>query len=182
MRLNDRPTGGPTPVERRYHCGNLILLVWDIDHYQLVSCPIRAWGLTLVWFHPAFGFVLGQIGGWVFPAIAGIIAAAKGVQVWQPMLVGQLGAAAVSWLTNLYNPALHQDWESYTTFIVCFTGITECYFDVFWNLDVVHFIYDWIRRWRLWCLFPSGSMWILKDWNGRSTWVAEVHITEYGEN
>ncbi|GAD96955.1 hypothetical protein PVAR5_5623 [Paecilomyces variotii No. 5] len=36
----------------------------------------------------AFVFVLGQIGGSVFPAVTGIIAAQAGVRVLQPMLVG----------------------------------------------------------------------------------------------
>ena len=43
-------------------------------------------------------FVLGQVGGAVFPAITGVIAAKAGVKVLQPMLVGLIGATAVSWL------------------------------------------------------------------------------------
>lgn len=46
----------------------------------------------------AFVFVLGQIGGSIFPAITGIIAAQVGVKVLQPMLVGLLSAAGISWL------------------------------------------------------------------------------------
>ncbi|KGO43904.1 Major facilitator superfamily domain, general substrate transporter [Penicillium expansum] len=57
----------------------------------------------------AFVFVLGQIGGSVFPALTGIIAAQVGVQVLQPMLVGLLGAAGVSWLILPKDTALHQD-------------------------------------------------------------------------
>lgn len=54
-------------------------------------------------------FVLGQIGGAIFPAITGIIAARAGVQVLQPMLVALLGAAGVSWLILPKDSALHRD-------------------------------------------------------------------------
>ncbi|KAJ5816043.1 Major facilitator superfamily domain general substrate transporter [Penicillium robsamsonii] len=57
----------------------------------------------------AFVFVLGQIGGSIFPALTGIIAGQVGVQVLQPMLVGLLGAAGVSWLILPKDTALHQD-------------------------------------------------------------------------
>ncbi|CAG8908285.1 unnamed protein product [Penicillium egyptiacum] len=57
----------------------------------------------------AFVFVLGQIGGSVFPALTGIIAGKVGVQVLQPMLVGLLSAAGVSWLILPKDTALHQD-------------------------------------------------------------------------
>ncbi|KAJ6143785.1 hypothetical protein N7471_003238 [Penicillium samsonianum] len=57
----------------------------------------------------AFVFVLGQIGGSVFPALTGIIAGKVGVQVLQPMLVGLLCAAAASWLILPKDTALHQD-------------------------------------------------------------------------
>ncbi|KAJ5418762.1 uncharacterized protein N7487_002312 [Penicillium crustosum] len=57
----------------------------------------------------AFVFVLGQIGGSVFPALTGIIAGQVGVQVLQPMLVGLLGAAGVSWLILPKDRALHQE-------------------------------------------------------------------------
>ncbi|KAJ5135662.1 Major facilitator superfamily domain general substrate transporter [Penicillium bovifimosum] len=57
----------------------------------------------------AFVFVLGQIGGSVFPALTGIIAGKVGVQVLQPMLVGLLGAAGVSWLMLPKDVALHRD-------------------------------------------------------------------------
>ncbi|KAK1147169.1 hypothetical protein N8T08_001908 [Aspergillus melleus] len=46
----------------------------------------------------AFIFVLGQIGGSLFPAITGVIAARTGVKVLQPILVGLLGATGVTWL------------------------------------------------------------------------------------
>jgi hypothetical protein len=54
-------------------------------------------------------FVLGQIGGSVFPALTGIIAGQVGVQVLQPMLVGLLGAAGLSWLILPKDRALHQE-------------------------------------------------------------------------
>ncbi|KAJ5351503.1 hypothetical protein N7452_000477 [Penicillium brevicompactum] len=57
----------------------------------------------------AFVFVLGQIGGSVFPALTGIIAGKVGVQVLQPMLVGLLGAAGLSWLILPKDAALHRD-------------------------------------------------------------------------
>ncbi|KAE8154699.1 major facilitator superfamily domain-containing protein, partial [Aspergillus avenaceus] len=46
----------------------------------------------------AFIFVLGQVGGALFPAITGVMAARVGVSVLQPMLVGLLGATGVTWL------------------------------------------------------------------------------------
>ncbi|KAL4781251.1 major facilitator superfamily domain-containing protein [Aspergillus varians] len=56
----------------------------------------------------AFIFLLGQIGGALFPAITGVIAAQSGVKVLQPMLVGLLGATGVSWLI-IPKPRLHHD-------------------------------------------------------------------------
>ncbi|KAJ5677124.1 uncharacterized protein N7477_002757 [Penicillium maclennaniae] len=46
---------------------------------------------------PSFVFVLGQVGGTGYPAMAGIIAADVGVKVLQPMPVGLFSAAGVSW-------------------------------------------------------------------------------------
>lgn len=43
-------------------------------------------------------FVTGQIGGSIFPAITGIIAARAGVKVLQPILVGLIGGTGVTWL------------------------------------------------------------------------------------
>ncbi|KAJ5975929.1 hypothetical protein N7481_009636 [Penicillium waksmanii] len=57
----------------------------------------------------AFVFVLGQIGGSIFPAITGIIAARVGVKVLQPMLVGLLGAAGASWLLLPKNAEVHRE-------------------------------------------------------------------------
>ncbi|KAJ6095377.1 hypothetical protein N7486_006123 [Penicillium sp. IBT 16267x] len=57
----------------------------------------------------AFVFVLGQIGGSIFPAITGIIAAQVGVKVLQPILVCLLGAAGVSWLLLPKDAELHRD-------------------------------------------------------------------------
>lgn len=56
----------------------------------------------------AFVFVLGQVGGSVFPAVTGVIAAQAGVKVLQPMLVGLLGATGVTWLF-LPKTRLHHD-------------------------------------------------------------------------
>ncbi|KAJ6020425.1 hypothetical protein N7540_005929 [Penicillium herquei] len=57
----------------------------------------------------AFVFVLGQIGGSIFPAITGIIAAQVSVKVLQPMLVGLLSAAGISWLLLPKDIGLHRD-------------------------------------------------------------------------
>jgi MFS family permease len=46
----------------------------------------------------ALVFVLGQVGGSIFPAVTGILAAHAGVKVLQPILVGLLGATGVFWL------------------------------------------------------------------------------------
>lgn len=43
-------------------------------------------------------FVLGQIGGSIFPAVTGVIASKVSVEVLQPMLVGLLVATGVSWV------------------------------------------------------------------------------------
>lgn len=46
----------------------------------------------------AIVFVVGQIGGSVFPAVTGVIAASAGVGVLQPMLVGLICATGLTWL------------------------------------------------------------------------------------
>lgn len=46
----------------------------------------------------AFMFVLGQVGGSIFPAVTGVIASRVSVKVLQPILVGLLVATAVSWV------------------------------------------------------------------------------------
>lgn len=46
----------------------------------------------------AFMFVLGQVGGSMFPAVTGAIASRASVEVLQPMLVGLLIATGVSCL------------------------------------------------------------------------------------
>ncbi|KAE8387703.1 putative MFS transporter [Aspergillus alliaceus] len=57
----------------------------------------------------AFVFTFGQIGGSIFPAVTGIIAAQAGVEVLQPILVGLLGAAGISWLTIPMHGETHKD-------------------------------------------------------------------------
>ncbi|KAJ5771024.1 uncharacterized protein N7511_003075 [Penicillium nucicola] len=57
----------------------------------------------------AFVFVFGQIGGSIFPALTGIIAARVGVQVLQPMLVGLIAASGLSWLILPKDAPLHRD-------------------------------------------------------------------------
>ena len=65
--------------------------------WSLVPCPFES-ATKYINKKAAFVFVLGQIGGSIFPAITGVIATQCGVQVLQPMLVGLFGAAAISWL------------------------------------------------------------------------------------
>lgn len=77
------------------------------SHSLGIRGAVHFYILTLI--HIAFVFVLGQIGGSVFPALTGIIAGKVGVQVLQPMLVGLLCAAAASWLILPKDTALHQD-------------------------------------------------------------------------
>lgn len=57
----------------------------------------------------ALVFVLGQIGGSIFPAVTGVIASSAGVKVLQPILVGLLGATGVSWLLIPKANAIHRD-------------------------------------------------------------------------
>ncbi|KAL4864942.1 hypothetical protein BDV12DRAFT_158379 [Aspergillus spectabilis] len=68
---------------------------------KLFAAEIRSPALAII-------FLLGQIGGAVFPAVTGVMAAQSGVKVLQPMLVGLLGATGVSWLF-IPKPRLHHD-------------------------------------------------------------------------
>ncbi|KAL4883493.1 major facilitator superfamily domain-containing protein [Aspergillus karnatakaensis] len=68
---------------------------------KLFADEIRSSALAII-------FLLGQIGGAVFPAVTGVMAAQSGVKVLQPMLVGLLGATGVSWLI-IPKPRLHHD-------------------------------------------------------------------------
>ncbi|KAL5332582.1 major facilitator superfamily domain-containing protein [Aspergillus crustosus] len=68
---------------------------------KLFAEEIRSSALAVI-------FLLGQIGGAVFPAITGVMAAQSGVKVLQPMLVALLGATGVSWLF-IPKPRLHHD-------------------------------------------------------------------------
>ncbi|OMP88699.1 Bypass of stop codon protein 6 [Diplodia seriata] len=67
---------------------------------RLFSAQVRSSALALV-------FVLGQIGGSIFPAITGIVAAHAGVKVLQPVLVALLAATGVSWLLVPKTSGLH---------------------------------------------------------------------------
>lgn len=55
----------------------------------------------------ALVFVLGQIGGSIFPAVTGIVAAHAGVKVLQPVLVALMAATGVSWLFVPKTGGLH---------------------------------------------------------------------------
>ncbi|KAF5861580.1 hypothetical protein ETB97_012830 [Aspergillus alliaceus] len=68
---------------------------------KIFSVDIRSSALSFI-------FVLGQVGGAVFPAVTGVMAAQVGVAVLQPMLVGLLGATGVSWLM-IPKSRLHHD-------------------------------------------------------------------------
>ena len=62
----------------------------------------------------AMVFVFAQMGGSVFPIITGVISAAAGVAVLQPILVGLLVSTAISWLLvprpkAARNASLHQE-------------------------------------------------------------------------
>jgi fucose permease len=59
-------------------------------------------------------FVFAQMGGSIFPIVTGVISAAAGVKVLQPILVGLLVSTAISWLLvprpkSSSNRALHQE-------------------------------------------------------------------------
>ncbi|KAL2810354.1 putative MFS transporter [Aspergillus granulosus] len=69
--------------------------------FKMLTVDIRSSAL-------AFIFVLGQVGGSLFPAITGIIASRSGVMVLQPMLVGLLGATGATWLL-LPKTTAHED-------------------------------------------------------------------------
>ncbi|KAL3469202.1 major facilitator superfamily domain-containing protein [Aspergillus californicus] len=68
---------------------------------KLFAAEIRSSALSFI-------FLLGQVGGAVFPAVTGVMAAELGVKVLQPMLVGLLGATGVTWLI-IPKPRLHHD-------------------------------------------------------------------------
>ncbi|KAB2580505.1 hypothetical protein DBV05_g931 [Lasiodiplodia theobromae] len=67
---------------------------------KLFSDKVRSSALALV-------FVLGQIGGSIFPAVTGIVAAHAGVKVLQPVLVALMAATGVSWLFVPKTGGLH---------------------------------------------------------------------------
>ncbi|OGM49602.1 hypothetical protein ABOM_001619 [Aspergillus bombycis] len=69
---------------------------------KIIKAEIRSSAL-------AFVFVLGQVGGSIFPAFTGIIAAQKGVQVLQPVLVALWVATGGSWLILPRDLELHRD-------------------------------------------------------------------------
>ncbi|AEO60330.1 hypothetical protein MYCTH_108475 [Thermothelomyces thermophilus ATCC 42464] len=59
-------------------------------------------------------FVIGQIGGSVFPIVTGILATHEGVKVLQPILVALFACTALTWLSipapkSTANTALHQE-------------------------------------------------------------------------
>lgn len=56
----------------------------------------------------AFVFMLGQIGGSIFPAVTGLIASRVGVKALQPILVGLCSATAIVWLL-VPRPTLHRE-------------------------------------------------------------------------
>ncbi|KAG2421908.1 hypothetical protein HFD88_005884 [Aspergillus terreus] len=96
---------------------NIITAAVAVSLFGFFSGPFFATGISVAskLFAPdicssalAFVFVLGQVGGSIFPAVTGIIAARSGVKVLQPILVGLLGATGVTWLF-LPKTRLHHD-------------------------------------------------------------------------
>ncbi|KAL5361199.1 major facilitator superfamily domain-containing protein [Aspergillus floccosus] len=96
---------------------NIITAAVAVSLFGFFSGPFFATGISVAskLFAPdirssalAFVFVLGQVGGSIFPAVTGIIAARAGVKVLQPILVGLLGATGVTWLF-LPKTRLHHD-------------------------------------------------------------------------
>lgn len=74
----------------------------------MYAFPFQALSMAVTDSIAALVFVVGQVGGSIFPAITGVIAARAGVRVLQPMLVGLIGATGVSWLI-LPRTGLHRD-------------------------------------------------------------------------
>lgn len=75
---------------------------------DMYAFPFQALSMAATDSIAALVFVVGQVGGSIFPAITGVIAARAGVRVLQPMLVGLIGATGVSWLI-LPRTGLHRD-------------------------------------------------------------------------
>ncbi|OKP14233.1 Bypass of stop codon protein 6 [Penicillium subrubescens] len=83
---------------------------WIVEYLvQVRNGDLKDMGYVPAGLSGAFVFVLGQIGGSIFPAITGVIAARVGVKVLQPMLVGLFSATAVSWLLLPKDIELHRD-------------------------------------------------------------------------
>lgn len=57
----------------------------------------------------AFVFVLGQVGGSLFPVLTGIISSHTGVKALQPMLLALLAATGISWLLVPKAPRVRAD-------------------------------------------------------------------------
>ncbi|KAF2226020.1 major facilitator superfamily domain-containing protein [Elsinoe ampelina] len=109
-------------------CIGLHLMFWLIPNIIAASVAISVFGFFLGPFFAAgvsvasrlfsdnikssaLGFVLisGQMGGNAFPAITGLVAGRVGVQVLQPILVGLLGATAVSWSLVPRKESIHRE-------------------------------------------------------------------------
>lgn len=74
---------------------------------KLFSAELKPTALSLV-------FVIGQIGGSLFPIVTGVVAASAGVGVLQPMLVSLLAGTGISWMLiprpkETENTGLHQE-------------------------------------------------------------------------
>ena len=94
----------------------LQLIAWLVDSAIVTSVAVCIMGLLLGPFFPAainaaseviprkvrssalgLIFVIAQLGGSIFPAITGAIAAERGVKVLQPIAVALIAAMGVSW-------------------------------------------------------------------------------------
>ncbi|KAL2139674.1 hypothetical protein VTI28DRAFT_4874 [Corynascus sepedonium] len=102
---------------------NIIAASIAVSFLGFFSGPFFATGISVAskLFPPAihatalaFLFVIGQIGGSVFPIVTGVLATHEGVKVLQPILVALFACTALTWLCipapkSTANTALHQE-------------------------------------------------------------------------
>ncbi|OHF01540.1 hypothetical protein CORC01_03030 [Colletotrichum orchidophilum] len=102
---------------------NIIAASVAISFFGFFSGPMFATGISVgsKLFSPevqptalSFVFVIGQIGGSLFPVITGVIASRKGVSVLQPILIALITGTGVSWMLiprpkESANTSLHQE-------------------------------------------------------------------------
>ncbi|GAT25013.1 MFS transporter [Aspergillus luchuensis] len=81
-------------------CAGLELVFWLVPNIGVEAMAICLLGFFSGPFFATvtFVFVLGQIGGSLFPVLTGIISSHTGVKALQPMLLALLCATGISWL------------------------------------------------------------------------------------